>query len=300
MPLEIDTATSHSDLFNRLLDFLTAAPTSGPGWTLLDYDTGMSALFEAEGMSATEHIYFGISLHATPAADAYAIGIWMFRDFNPALPHLAQPGHSGVRYLPLWNTGMPYWFIANAQRLIVVAKVSTTYQACYVGKFLPHGTPGEYPQPYYIGAPVVDPATRWSTISESDRNFFDPGSGRALMSLPSGIWRGVANWVEQSGEAAVGNTNYVWPYAANIGNNSTLFRFRELREQLDGNYWVMPLILCGEDPDLDIYGELDGAFAMSGFNNASENTITIDGLQYLVVQNMHRTARMYYCAIPLE
>lgn len=300
MPIDIDTASSHSNLFDRLLDFLQTAPAGGPGWTLLDYETDGSAIFEAPGMSGTEQIYVGLSLHASPANDAYAIGMWMFRDYNPALAHLQQPGHSGVRYIPIWNTGMPYWLIANAQRLIVVAKVSTSYLASYVGKFLPHGTPGEYPQPYYLSAPVPSATTRWSTISESHRNFWDPGVGGALISLPGGTWRAVGNFFESSGEQIAGGTNYVWPYSASISNNSPYTRYRELREQLDGNYWTLPLILLGEDPDLDIYGELDGAFAVSGFNNASENTVTIDGLQYLVVQNMHRTARMYYCALPLE
>lgn len=299
MPLEIDTAANHADLFDRIVDFLTAAPTAGPGWTLLDLDTAGSALFEAPGMSGTESIYIGMSLHESVATDAYAIGFWMFRDYNAALPHLGQPGHSGVRYLPIWNTGMPYWLVANAQRLIVVAKVSTTYQSCYVGKFHPQGTPGEYPQPYFIAAPVTSSTTRWSTTSENARAFFDPGTG-ALISLPSAQWRSVTNFRDSGGEAAATGTNYVWPYSANIGSNVASTRFRELREQLDGGYWLLPLVLLGEDPDVDMWGQLDGAYAVSGFNNATENTVTIDGLAHLIVQNIHRTGRMYYAAIALE
>jgi hypothetical protein len=300
MPTDIDTATSHADLYDRLLDFLQTAGPTGPGWTMLDFDTAGSALFVAPGMSATEEIHMGVSLHASPSDDTYAIGQWMFRDYNASLPHLAQPGHSGVRYLPLWNTAMPYWFIANAQRCMIAAKVSTSYLASYFGKFLPHGTPGEYPQPYYLAAPVTSPTTRWSTIVESDRNFFDPGVGRAIMSLPSGIWRNVGNYQEQAGEASSSLTNYIWPFGANVASVTSAIRYRELREQLDGDYWTMPLILMGEDPDLDIYGELDGAFAVSGFNNASENTFSIDGVTHVVIQNMHRTARMYYAALALE
>lgn len=300
MPTDIDTASSHINLFERICDFLVAAPTAGPGWDLLDLDTSGSAIFEAPGMSATESIYMGLSVHASPSDDAYALGLWMFRDYNAALGHLEQPGHSGVRYLPIWNTAMPYWLIANAQRLIIVAKVSTTYQCAHMGKFLPQGLPSEYPQPYYLAAPVPTATTRWSTISESHRAFFDPGVGGALISLPSGLWRAVANFQEAAGENAANGTNYVWPYAAPISNASAQTRYRELREQIDAGYWQMPLTLMGEDPDLDVYGVIDGAYAVSGFNNASENTVTIGGLAHLVVQNGHRTGRMYYAAIALE
>jgi len=299
MPLEIDSATDHVDFFDRLLAFLQSS-TPGPEWTLLDLDTGgLSALFVSPGMSSLESIYYGFSLHEDVGLDTYALGQWMFRDYNAALAHLAQPGHSGVKYLPLWNTAMPYWFVANAQRLMIVSKVSTTYQSSYVGKFLPQGTPGEYPQPYYLAAPVDAPTVRWSTISESHRNFWDPGIA-AIMSLPGAIWRQVINFFEASGENGADATNYVWPFNSNVNSFNSLVRYREFRDNVDGSYSLWPLLLLGENPDIDIYGELDGAFAVSGFNNASENVVEIGGDDYLVVQNMHRTARFYYAAIKLE
>lgn len=296
MPFERDSASDHLDLYDRLLAFLT----TDAGWTILDEDSSGSVIFDAEGMSGTEHIYSGVSVHSSPSDDAYALGFWMFRDYNAALGHLQQPGHSGVRYLPIYNTVTPYSFVANAQRLMVQAKISTVYPSAHMGKFLPQGTPGEYPQPYYLAAPVPSPTDRWSTISESHRGFFDPGLGGALISLPSGLWRNVANFYESSGEQIVDGTNYVWPFASAVGSTAALVRYRELRERIDGGYWLLPLILHGEDPEEDTWGEIDGAFAVSGFNNASDNTVTIDGVQYLVIQNMHRTGRMYYAAIKLE
>ena len=298
MPLQIGNATDHVDFFDQLVAFLQSS-TPGPEWTLLDYETAGSALFMSPGMSGLEQIYYGFSIHESVSDDAYALGQWMFRDYNAALPHLAQPGHSGVVYLPLWNTSMPFWFIANAQRVMLVAKVSTTYQASHAGKFLPQGTPGEYPQPYYLAAPVETATRRWSTIVEGDRNFWDPG-GAAVIGLPGAIWRNIENFREAGGESGTDGTNYVWPFYSPVGSSAIITRYRELRENLDGSYSLWPLVLNGEDPDLDIYGEIDGAFAVSGFNNATENTVEIGGDDYLVVQNMHRTARMYYAALKLE
>lgn len=300
MAVDIDTATDHTDLFDRLIDFLQLS-TPGPEWELLDQETGSSALFRAPGLSGLESIYFGFSLHADVGLDAYAIGQWMFRDYNAALGHLEQPGISDRVYLPIWNTAMPYWFVANGQRLMIAAKVSTVYPSSHAGKLLPSGTPGEYPQPYYLAAPVALATTRWSTISESDRSFFDPGTS-ARISVPGASWKSVINFFESAGESGVGSgANYVWPYNGNpVGNFVPLARYRELRGNIDATYSLWPLMVIGANPELEIYGEIDGAYAVSGFNNASENTVTIAAVPHLVVQNMHRTARPYYTAIRLE
>jgi hypothetical protein len=300
MAFEIDTATDHVDLFDRLITFLQLV-SGGPGWTLLDYNsTDSRALFVAPGLTALEEIYFGVSLHASVSTDTYALGFWMFRAYNPSLADLEQPGTSVVLYLPVWNTSIPYWFVANAQRLIIATKVSTTYQCGYVGKFLPYGTPGEYPQPYYLAMPVSSSTARWSTTSEDNRNFWDPGlSGR--ISTPNGVWHSVKNWEEAgAGESDVSGSNYVWPFNGNISTTAPRTRYRELRENVDGTYPLWPLILHGTLPDDDIYGEIDGAFAVSGFNNASENVVEIGADDYLVLQNMHRTGRYYYAAVKLE
>lgn len=303
MAVEIDTAADHVDLFDRLLEFLQRGITTpgGPDWTLLRYDSdNLRALFEAPGLSGTEEIHVGVSLNSDAGADAYSLGFWMFRAFNDALGDFDQPGHSGLGYFPIWNQPMPYWFIANGQRLIITAKVSTVYPSSYVGKFLPYGVPGEYAQPYFIGNTTPASNTRWSTTSENNRNFWDPGS-EGNMLQPHGQWKTVQNFVESVGaESDASNSNYIWPFQGGSLSGSTKSRYRELRENVDGTYPLWPLVIVGTNPDRDSYGELDGAYAVSGFNNASENIIQVDGTDYLVVQNLHRTARYYYAALKLE
>lgn len=304
MATDIDTADDHIDLYERLIAFLqTSGP--GPGWDLIDSDTGVTSLFRAPGLDSLQEIYIGLSVHSSVSDDAYALGIWQARDYNAALPATGQPGHSGVYYVPLWNTSMPYWAVANGQRLVIVPKVSTTYQGGYVGKFLPSGTPSEYPQPYYVAGCVPSPTIRWSSISEDHRSFFDPGNS-AVVGTPGLQWRFVSNWRETSGEAAQTSGNFAWPYQAAIpsefggGNTDSTTRYRELRENLDGSYNIKPIELVGLNPDLEAFGTLDGVYAVTGFNSGSENTVTIDGVPHLFVQNMHRTARYHYCALKLE
>jgi hypothetical protein len=255
----------------------------------------------APGISTTEEIFVGFSLHEDVGTDTYALGIWMFRSYNAGLGDLEQPGISTVVYLPIWNQPMQYWFVANGQRVTITPKVSTVYPSAHAGKYLPYGTPGEYPQPYYLAAPVATPTTRWSTTNENNRNFWDPGSSAYMLMPGAGSWRAVQNFQQSGGgESGVSSSNHVWPYAADSLDGQVQTRYRELRENVDGTYWLKPLILMGTNPVSDTFGEIDGVYAVSGFNNASENTVTIDGIPYLVVQNLHRTARYYYAAIKLE
>jgi hypothetical protein len=79
----------------------------------------------------------------------------------------------------------------------------------------------------------------------------------------------------------------VWPY----------MRVENIGRVFGGtDYALMPLILHTGGAALSIpdsqranVGELDGVYFISGFGNASENTVTIGGVTYLVVQNCFRT-----------
>lgn len=305
MPFETGTATDHADLFSKLRTFLVAADPTGPAWTELDYDAvNNTAIFLAPGLSGTEEIHVGFGYVESAGTDAYALTGWMFRSYNGSLGHQSQPGHSGLGYHPLWDDSMTYWFIANGQRVIVVTKVSTVYTASYLGKFLPYGIPGEYPQPYYMSMPN-SANTRWSSTVETFRNFFDPGDHTGSRMLnPNGSWYSVANFTAAGGgaESATSTNNYIWPFNAAYGpaSTATTTRFRELRQNIDDTIPAWPLVLVGEVPSTDIYGVLDGAVAVSGFTLGSEDTVEIDGVDHLVVQNTFRTARYYYGAIKLE
>lgn len=300
MAFDIDAASDHLDLYDRLIAFVS--DTGGAGWDVLD-TTGTSAIFRAPGLDDAQQIYVGLSVHESPGTDAYAVGFWQFRDYNSSLDHLAQPGISSVWYLPVWNTAMPYWVVGNKQRLIVVPKVSTVYPSAHVGKLLPSGTPGEYPQPYYVAAPVPQPSIRWSTIVEDHRAFFDPGNS-AQVSAPGAIWRRVQNFEETAGESPSSNTNSVWPYAGSVAGmqdpNAPKNRYRELITNLDDTYPLWNLEILGGDPSDEIYGVIDGCYACTGHNSGAENTVTIGGVAHLMIPNMHRAARYAYAALRLE
>jgi len=272
-------------------------------WTELDYDAGANtAIYQAPGLSGSEEIGVGFGYEANVGTDSYALTGWMYRSYNPSLGNQSQPGHSGLGYHPVWNQPMAYWFICNGQRVIIITKVSTVYTASYLGKVLMYGTPGEWPQSYYMSMPIAA-NTRWSSTSETFRNFFDPGNHNGSRMLhTSGVWFNVANFGESSGESTVDGVNYIWPYSARFGASasSAQTRFRELRDNADDvSYTLWPLVLCGENPAPDIWGELDGAYACPGFDAGAEDIITQDNEDHVLIPNTFRSARYYYAAIKI-
>lgn len=270
-------------------------------WTELRYDsTNKLVNFQAPGLSGSEEIHFGFGYEENVGLDAYALTGWMFKAYNSGLPYAAQPGNSAVKYQPLWNTSTPYWFIANGQRVIIVTKVSTVYTASYIGKFLPYGTPGEYPQPYYLG--MVSPSnTRWSAAGYLIKNFWDPTSSGAQILHPSGTWRDAGNFTSSNTPIQLNTSSaYVWPFNADIVLNIQVGFWSVIRDNIDASYTLFPLRLVGDSPDLDWYGELQGGYAISGFNQASEDINIVDGARHLVVQDVSNTGRFNYAAILLE
>lgn len=299
MSTSYGTATDHDNLFELLRTFLTTGIGTGENWTELDYSTAdRSVLFEAPGLSGTEEIHVGLQLYEDVDADTFGFYGWMFRAYDSGLAHTLQPGNSATRFHPTFDTSIPYWFFANAQRVIVVTKISTVYTASYIGKFLQYGTPGEYGQPYYLGMPYSGPL-RFSSERHDFRNFWDPGDGSQIL-RPSGSWTTCRNHDDaSSAETPATSGTYVHPYHDRSGSssNTARTRWRELRENVDGSYTRFPLMLTGSSPDADIFGELDGAYAIPGFGTASEDDLTIGGDSYLIFQDCYRTGRWNYAAI---
>ncbi len=297
MAYSTGTAANHDDLLDRLRTFLTAAGPTGPAWTELAYEGGnpKRMFFKAPGLSGTEEIFIGFRKYEDVPGDTYGFYGWMSRAYDAGLDMQSQPGDSGDRFHPTWDTSIPYWFMANGQRVIIITKIATTYWASYLGKILQYGTPSEYGTPFYIGMPYTG-AVRYSTISENVRNFFDPSN--AILCLPNGGWYLVSNFYESSGESP--QSAYIWTHPIHTEAGSTRTRWRELRDNPDGTYQLFPIVLMGDSPQYDCYGELDGAFAVSGFSAASEDVITANAVPHLMVQNGFRTARYYFAAIAQE
>lgn len=300
MAFETGTASGHLDLLEKLRVFLTSALPVGQRWTVLkDSTEGLDRVlyFEAPGLAGTEQIYSVVYAYKSVGSDHYNIGIRGAAGHLPSDPYTNQPGGSPPVHLLLWNSNITYWFVGNGQRVIVVAKVSTVYQHAYIGRLIPYASPSEYPYPLFIGGSHPAQATRWSSTDVYHKAYWSPAGSvsnqsSSLIREPSGSWVWFRNYSTGSDTGLDSSLNKVWPWTSFDAIGPL---FGTTTDQL-----LMPAVLMSDFGGGNVYGELDGVYFVSGFNNASENLINIDGVDYLVAQNIFRTGRNQYAAIKLQ
>jgi hypothetical protein len=278
---------------------------AGDEWEYLGRASGQTTggWVRGRGLTGSESIYVGMGAANFVSVDAYNINIAGSLGFNPSFSFIEQVGKSPQAVSCFWNTSTPYWIVANGQRLVVVGKVSTTYHAFYAGKILPYATPSQYGYPVYIGCETSAVTTRWSNNDGAFRHFTDPGvSSSCHLCFPDGSWQAFSNFSQSQFNTENPSTagRSIWPYMGDGSTATTVSTtLQTLRENIDGSYTLMPLILSSTLPSRQVLGEIDGCYYVSGSNNAAENIITIDGQDYLVVQNIFRTSRWHYWALKL-
>jgi len=310
MAFEIGTATDYRDLLDRFHAFITTNPdlvAANQQWQALRWTTdaqNKELILKAPGLAGTEEIYCGIRTSESATSGYYLWDLGGFIGYNAANTFGGQPGAiSGwLPKMSLWNTAIPYWFVANGRRAVVVAKISTVYQAAHLGFILPYATPGQYPYPLLIGGSMTGQRGRnYSLISPNHRHFTDPGEDNqnsantaCMLRGPSGAWLPFQNRYFNPYEYRYDGRRPVWP--------GIYDRLSSLREAPDGTYVLTPIVLVqyNSASDHDLFGEIEGCYHISGFSNASENLINIGGVDHLVVQNVHRTGVGDYWALKLE
>lgn len=280
-----------------------------PPWASLRRTAGSEMIWKAPGNGGLDQIIVGAKTFFDAGPDYYDWRLGGFSAFNSGAPFNQQPGYVGgpsqahsSPVLTLWNSTIPYWIIANGRRAIVIAKVSTVYLCAYLGFLNSYMAPGSFPYPLIVGGnlafqtePGSSSSWRWSYTGAEMRNCPIPFNGTInfdyvsslMLRLAMGTWRGfdISN--------AESNFGQVWPYAYVDPGGSF-----DWRPNLDGGYPLLPIVLVDNSPN--VYGELDGIFATTGFSQAVENTITIKGIPHLVMQNVFRNTKADFFAVRLS
>jgi hypothetical protein len=291
MAYQIGTATSagvgglaHYDLLDKIKTFASTDAglvASGQAWTVLRYNTGVAErelILQGPGLSGTEQIFVGFKTYQDAPTDYYNMLVQTFKGYVAGNTFETQPGASPQSGVPLHNLNIAYWLAVNGQRIALAAKVGTpVYTSCYVGKMFPYASPGQFPLPLICAGMLVGrPATRFS-----DPSYSMPYKGNRdnmIASLNSGIWT--------SGNNILGCWPWVGPWSGSIGPTGN-----------SPTYVLDPVILMD---NTNIYGELDGIFHITGFNNAVENTLAFGGKNYVVIQDVGRTGFADYYALELS
>lgn len=264
-------------------------------------DKDKDYLLKAPGLSGSDEIYVGLRTYSNYQSDFYNVSMNYATGYAPEAYYEAQPGASGTVKSYFWNQAIKYWFVASGRRFIVIAKISTTYSSMYGGFFLPYALPSEMPYPIAIGGNGAS-NVRWSTQNEYVGAFWNPnayggGRGSLVTRDVNGNEEIYVNYSWSTGNAEYQGKTY--PYAENTNPSANVIGQLSYRPSPDNQYAIQPIVLSSGKTS-NVYGELDGVFHISGFGNASENVITIDGQDYLVVQSGFRSTASDYAAIRLK
>lgn len=244
----------------------------------------------APGLSGADQIHVNIRQYQDAALDYYNFQIHGAVGYSAVQPVTLQPGASPAAAISLWNSAIPYWLVADGRHFKLVTRISTTYQTAFAGFILPYATSTEMPYPMFIGGSTSLATSRWSVANFTAGAFFDPPEASAYMRNFDGSWIQISNYTNQAGNLRGDNTEslvFPWQFSMRLGSNE------------DGSYGLLPAVLHSSLNSGNVFGEIPGVFYISGFNLASEDTITQGPDTYLVVQSGYRTSMRDYAAIKL-
>lgn len=264
---------AHYKMLETIRDFAAAN-----GWTVLRYDTvpaNRELILKGVGYTGTEEIFVGFRTYQDASADYYNLVAACFMGYVPSNSFDTQPGAmlSGV---PAHNNRIDYWLTINPQRIALAMKVGTpVYESCYVGKFLPYASPGQYRDPLICAGMLSGtPATRFSDTAHSMP--YKGARANMRQRFNSGVW--------------LQPECYPW-------NNAHLAGATTQLRDTEGAYSATPVELSDAN---GIYGYLDGVAHVAGFNNAVENTVSIAGVDWVVIQDVARTGFNDYYALRMD
>jgi hypothetical protein len=259
--------TNGGDTTNTIISRLDFYEEINQVWTRCN--TNEEIILQGEGLAAQDELFVGLQLYDRETDDIYNMRIAAFDGYISNVRFEDQPNCSTIMAFPLWNLGTEYRLAVNKQRITCIAKVDTYYHSIYLGKFFPYNSPGQFPYNICVGGSGL--ASNLEDYSWSSWAIPYKGSSGSRLAI-----RDVAgNWVAPA----------CWPWA----QGST---YRDI----DSEHAVMPIIMGVDGTGL--FGQFDGVFFCSGFNNAVENTIQIGADDYFVCHDVYRTGNNdHFCML---
>jgi hypothetical protein len=218
----------------------------------------------------------------------------------------------------LENETLEYWFIANGRRFIAIVKVNTVYQIMYGGLFLPYSPPTNYNYPLFVGGCAGEEGDQspldWRSTGGGHSNFIYPAyesflpngyNPSAKVLDPAGQWL-LCSGVDYGDNAQVGMapTEFFDGFGISQESNNLTYAYDDVRERIDttidGGYALTPITLVQLNPTNQTFGVLQGVYHVSGRGNSSENIVTVNGVDHIVIQNCFRNDFGDYAAIALD
>ena len=272
----------------------------------VDTPSEASLLMQGQGLAGLDEIYIGWKLDEDRFSPYYNWILKGMTNYESADPIESQPG-----VLPeetRWvcdNNPMDLFMTATGRYLAVTGKIGTDYLNFHMGLLLPYSQPAEYSYPLVVlGNSHV--ARHFNSTDVRLRQCYDTGEEAGYVRAPGGTWEVVQNFT-----SSIVTGRNVWPYNSPNGTTWGSTQLDNITEALGGDYELWPCIIMEGDVDPPegnpsvlydqiIYGEIEGAYWVSGSNNSPENLVNIGPDEYICFQNVFRTTFRDFYAIKKE
>lgn len=304
MPHKIGYVTGSGDtLAHHAMLATVASFATQCGWTVLA-QSQTELILRTPPDGAGRHYYCGLRCWSNPQQDTYNIHAAGFIGYIPAATWHTQPGicwHAACAH----NRHIHYWLSINSRRLILSMRVGTpVYEVIYLGAILPAARPSQYPYPMCVAGSLTGGGTQGGSSAGQSRFNYETQEHHAM---PWGGYQQRRLAVRFVDGQWLTPAVMPWNNARVVGGGGS-WGSTSIWRDTHGAYPLTPAVLVtgsgvsSYDPSAvgQVLGALDGVAHIPGWDNAVENTLSIDGQQWVVLQNVNRTGHADYWAQRLD
>lgn len=284
------TVTASAGTGDRMNVFAKTSGSSGNSIATTETLTGGSWISSTLGGGLDSNVYVNIRRYSHEPTDARNWELKYAINFDTGLDFGNQPGaHSQFVYYTMTdNVAMPFRIIANDRRFIVITQSVLSFNACYLGFYLPYATPAEIPYPICVGGNTLTSTNNSQVTNYTMGNFYDGPVGSLIIRHVDGTHISFGSYSPSTSGSRPGISisSNIFPYDSVNANEYTII---DNEEGAGANTWpIISQVLWTTTNEGNVYGEFDGIYFVPTRNNFTNNTITINSIDYLVLQNTYR------------
>lgn len=253
------------------------------------------------GLSGQETIIIGIRETRYSGGSYYAWNLNLYTTYNVGAEWNQSSINHGLTYyndtyetftrhpsIPFLDDTMSYWFYSNQQRIIVVAKVASNYESCYLGFGRRFGNPGDYPYPYFLAGSSVSTSNSATTGSYHEFIIMNSAADNNVQSI---IMTPGSDFLMWNGSWGTADAFYLLPmfYFYNGGTVNPAKTNQRI---------MTPVYAVSKTTNRNsCYFDLDGVYHIMGAGLQSEDLVNYGGKRHRIFQNIYRTTYYDYMAI---
>lgn len=317
MAWEQGTAANYIDLLDKLRLFLTTNTNlvnAGQAWTTLDWSgaTEKRLIIEGPGRPGAQPVTLGFQTAQNQSIDSFIWYISGMVAYAGSGEIDEQPGASSTakRSFNLWNSSIPYYFIANGARVMVVAQVSTYFMFGYFGHIIPYAAPSEMPQPILIAGTASYGWSRYSdsgTASIISPKLHASSSGALNNDQSPAVFRRLDGswwwWGSVATDSQNEKDNGSFDLSSDYDSYTSSIGVR-MGQSVDDKLILDPIdIIIPWDTSAEgigVLGVLEGAYKTNPSEATPGSTVVVDSRTFLICNNVWRLDFSDFIALELS